>query len=719
MPELFHARSSQSFAQYGSVHTAHPVAGYYQTVTATLPTFESRQDLRLLWPGCFNWSVDTGNGFRHIVTNRHSKGESTMKHKISHLFTIICALIMLAGANDAPAQTPQLRATNQQLRTLLDRIESKTQTFQNTINLAANNDRNRDEELIGLVQDFSTATYSLQSRVNARQNAVSEVPDMLDKASLINRFIAQNRVTGRTATQWQGLKVDLNTLASYYRMNWNWNENTNSQTGYPAYTATDTQLRSLISRIESKTNTYKQAMDNSLDRSGINNTNSEDSINSYIGRFEDATDRLKNRFSSRQSTVADASEVLNRARFIDQFMARSRMNRNAQNQWSSLRTDLNTLASYYRVSWNWNEQNPAYPVNTFPTSGIDARMTGTYRLNPGRSDNVADVINRSLGNYSNDQRDNIRQNLERRLRSPEMIAIESRGRTVSMASSNSPQVTFEADGIAKSETNDRGRTVTTTATSNNNGVLINYEGDRMNDFYVTFSPSGNGQLNVSRRIYLENRNETVTVSSVYDKVNNRPQWSTVNNDPVSTSSGINDFYVANGMQINATLRELVTTKSSQSGDRFVMDVTSPGQYRGAVIEGKVTQVADSGRFSGRANISLDFETIRMNGRTYRFAGIIESVTAANGDTVSVNNEGTVRDSSQTTQTATRAGIGAVLGAIIGAVAGGGKGAAIGAAVGGGAGAGTVLITGRDSIELGPGSVFNITASAPANVGLNR
>jgi hypothetical protein len=150
-----------------------------------------------------------------------------------------------------------------------------------------------------------------------------------------------------------------------------------------------------------------------------------------------------------------------------------------------------------------------------------------------------------------------------------------------------------------------------------------------------------------------------------------------------------------------------------------MDVTSPGQYRGAVIEGRVAQAASSGRVSGRANISLSFDTIRINGNTYRFGGIIESVTAANGDTVTVNNEGTVRDSSQTTQTATRAGVGALLGAIIGAVAGGGQGAAIGAGVGAGAGAGTVLITGRDSIELGPGSVFRITSTAPANVGVNR
>ena len=82
----------------------------------------------------------------------------------------------------------------------------------------------------------------------------------------------------------------------------------------------------------------------------------------------------------------------------------------------------------------------------------------------------------------------------------------------------------------------------------------------------------------------------------------------------------------------------------------------------------------------------------------------------------VNNEGTVRDSNQTTKTVTRAGIGAALGAIIGAIAGGGQGAAIGAAVGAGAGAGTVVLQGRDNIELGQGSEFAITASAPASVG---
>jgi len=57
--------------------------------------------------------------------------------------------------------------------------------------------------------------------------------------------------------------------------------------------------------------------------------------------------------------------------------------------------------------------------------------------------------------------------------------------------------------------------------------------------------------------------------------------------------------------------------------------------------------------------------------------------------------------------------------VIGAIAGGGQGAAIGAGVGAGAGAGSVLLGGRDNIELGSGSTFNITASSPANTAYIR
>jgi hypothetical protein len=262
----------------------------------------------------------------------------------------------------------------------------------------------------------------------------------------------------------------------------------------------------------------------------------------------------------------------------------------------------------------------------------------------------------------------------------------------------------------------------TTASLDNNGVSLNYQGDRGNDFVVNFEADRNDRLRVTRRIYLDNRNETITVNSVYDRVDRVARWSDMNNGlPSNTTGGTyTDFYIPNGTRITAILRNNIDTRASQTNDRFTMDVTSPAQFSGAVIEGHVASVDTSGRLSGRANVSLDFDTIRLrNGQTYRFAGLVDNVRAANGETLSINNEGAIRDNNQTTKTVTRAGIGAAIGAIIGAIAGGGQGAAIGATVGAGAGAGSVLIQGRDNMVIGDGSEFTITASSPNNVGYNR
>ena len=63
----------------------------------------------------------------------------------------------------------------------------------------------------------------------------------------------------------------------------------------------------------------------------------------------------------------------------------------------------------------------------------------------------------------------------------------------------------------------------------------------------------------------------------------------------------------------------------------------------------------------------------------------------------------------------RGAIGAALGAIIGAIAGGGKGAAIGAVIGAGGGAGTVIVEGRDRLDLQRGTEVTITSGDPASL----
>lgn len=475
------------------------------------------------------------------------------------------------------------------------------------------------------------------------------------------------------------------------------------------------QVRNVLNRIDTRTDTFRREVETAINRNPIRSTSREDRIADLISDFDSAVGGLRSNVDSNRNSNNEVNEVLNRASFIDRFMTRNRLTSRAQLEWSTLKSDLSTLARLYSVTWDWNRM-PDYGNdgrgNVRPgvggARGFDARLTGTYRLNRGLSDDVNAVLDRSDDGYTVAQRDRVRRNLERRLASPDMIAIEKSGASITMASSMSPQVTFDADGVARSETTARGRTIRTTATATRDAVEITYLGDRSNDFYLTLSPTRDGQLRVTRKLYLENRNETVSVSSVYDKVNDVAEWSGISPD---TTTGANDlptsgdFYIPDGTRLTATLNNTVTSRATQAGDRFTMNVTAPNIYRDAVIEGRVAQIDNSGRVSGRANVSLEFDSIRMrDGRTYRFAGIIDSVQSVNGDNVSVNNEGAVREGSQTKKTATRAGVGAALGALIGAIAGGGSGAAIGAAVGAGAGAGSVLVQGRDNVDLAQGTI---------------
>ena len=245
-------------------------------------------------------------------------------------------------------------------------------------------------------------------------------------------------------------------------------------------------------------------------------------------------------------------------------------------------------------------------------------------------------------------------------------------------------------------------------------------GDRANDFTAIFTALDNGRrMMVTRRVFAEGLNQAIEVKSYYDRTADTAQFNIVNNNNNSMMNSrtntnvVNSFYVADNTILVAALNTNLSTKTARDGDRFTMTVRSPSQYAGAIIEGYVSGANRSGRISGRSEMNLNYETIRWNNQTYRFAGITESVRTNGDENVRINNEGTVREGdSQTNQTIGRTAIGAGIGALIGAIIGGGQGAAIGAGVGAGAGAGSVYIQGRDDLELMNGAEFTIRASAP-------
>lgn len=493
------------------------------------------------------------------------------------------------------------------------------------------------------------------------------------------------------------------------------------------YRITDRQVEQLITRIENRTNTFRSTLDATLDRSRIDGTREEDDINRLVGDFENATNQLRDRFNSRRSAAADVQNVLDQASLIDSFMRRNRVGVRAERDWASLRVDLNELARVYGVSWR--RDNSTYPSNNYPSNNYPSnnyppvntavnRLTGTYRLDATRSDDARNIAESAVRNLPYRDRQRVLNSLTARLESPTALAIDRRGRSVTIASSRAPQFTFEADGTERTETGANGRTVRVRSTLNGDQLIVASTGDRGNDFSVTFDPiEGGRRLRVTRRITDFNLNAPITTVSVYEKTSDIAQLDIYNGGPNYPSPGTvstsGDFIVPDGTEIVAVLNNNLTTRDTRENDRFTMTVRSPYQYEGATISGYVTNVNRSGRISGRSEMTLNFESINLrNGQTYRFSGITETVRTANGDTVRVDNEGAVRDNNRTTTTAQRAGIGTAVGAIIGAIAGGGKGAAIGAIIGAGAGAGSVYVQGKDDLELLNGTELTIRASGP-------
>jgi len=347
------------------------------------------------------------------------------------------------------------------------------------------------------------------------------------------------------------------------------------------------------------------------------------------------------------------------------------------------------------------------------------RMSGTWRLNAGRSDDPTMAAERATRNLPVNDRQRARENLLRRLGAPEMLAIDRRGRAIMMASSQGPQVSFEANGVETVETARNGRERRTRVTLIGERLSVRSLGDRGSDYEAVFEPlDGGRRLRVTRSLYTERVGQVVVSRSVYERVSDVAQLDLdrgqLRRDLSYDSPVRGNFIVPDGVMLSGRLNQPLSTKYTREGERFTLNVMEPAQYRGAVIEGIVARSDRSGRVSGRADMTLDFERIRTrDGRTHNFAGTIENVLLPSGERVRVDREGNVKeDDSQTSRTVTRSAVGGAIGALIGAIAGGGKGAAIGAAVGVGAGAGSVFIEGRDDLELPSGAEIAVRSSAP-------
>ncbi len=161
-------------------------------------------------------------------------------------------------------------------------------------------------------------------------------------------------------------------------------------------------------------------------------------------------------------------------------------------------------------------------------------------------------------------------------------------------------------------------------------------------------------------------------------------------DPEPQYQAASGVEIPAGTNLVVRMIEGVDSEVNRVGQTFQASLDEPvllnGQTvipRGADVVVKLVDAKESGKLTGRAGLTLDLVSVRVNGRM-----------------VDINTQTVSQESaSRGARTAKVAGGTAALGAIIGAIAGGGKGAAIGAGAGAATGAGVEVATSGQRVKI--------------------
>jgi hypothetical protein len=630
--------------------------------------------------------------------------------------TVVLAMgLALAGAGLAAAdQSRPYRVSDQQLRDLATRIAADRDRFHDSLGAAIDrspiNGSSAEDQINRAVESFKQATDLLRNRVNDHQADIADAENVLRRASVIDDLMARNRLDTSSHAEWQALRRDMDELARAYAITSNWSaasQNTPSRVD-------DRQVGQLLTQIGTKASRFDKSLGQPFDSGQTDARRVRDEVRQSVADFRQATNRLRDRVDGRQSTTLDVEEVLRRGMAIDGDMQRYQLSTQAEQDWLSLRRDLDTLARAYNVAWNWSD--PGVMTAT-RGDGVRHRLTGTYQLENNRSDDPRVVAEQAARAAPSNQRQATYQRLLDRLAAPEQLAIERNATSVTMASTQGPRVTFVADGRDHRERWSGDQTMSTRATLQGERLTVATTGHRDNDYTATFDPlDAGGGLQMTRTIDDEAIREPVTVRSTYRRLSDQARWNIETRGPRDSYAGAGPsadrFAVPDGTRFVAVLDNALGAARAREGDVFTLTARSPSPYEGAVLEGLVSSLNDSG---GRKAMTLTLRTIRFrDGRSSPFEGVIETIRTTDGDTVTVNGEGTIDDTrdGRTQKAVQRGAIGAALGAVIGAVVGGTKGAAIGAVIGAGGGAGTVLIQEQGQRDLQRGTEFTIMSGRP-------
>src|SRR5579872_2236314 len=161
-----------------------------------------------------------------------------------------------------------------------------------------------------------------------------------------------------------------------------------------------------------------------------------------------------------------------------------------------------------------------------------------------------------------------------------------------------------------------------------------------------------------------------------------------------------------GTKVPVALKHAVSSKGTHEGDSVYAETTFPVVANGRVlipagtfVQGRISHIQRGGRIKGRAEVLMHFTTlIYPSGYTVVLPGAVENVPGADKTSMK-DEEGTIRQDSQTGEKAKTVATAAGTGAVVGGLSNGVKGGLIGAGIGGGIGTAIGLLSRGNDVRL--------------------
>lgn len=183
--------------------------------------------------------------------------------------------------------------------------------------------------------------------------------------------------------------------------------------------------------------------------------------------------------------------------------------------------------------------------------------------------------------------------------------------------------------------------------------------------------------------------------------------------PAATSEA-NEVSIPSGTKVPLALKQAISTKNAREGDAVYAVTTFPVVINerivippGTYVQGRISSVKRGGHVKGRAEVLMHFSTlIYPSGYTVVLPGAVENVPGAEKTSMK-DEEGTVRQDSQTGEKAKTVATAAGTGAVVGGLSNGVKGGLIGAGVGGGVGTVIGLLTRGSDVRMEAGTTLEM------------